>query len=63
MNKKDFELIAGTIMATRCKVKYYGVCEEEALNILAENFSEVLSFLNPRFNKEKFLKACGVDCK
>lgn len=53
MTKKDFELIAGVIK------KNYNLTfiNYNLLNDITEKLAEK----NPRFNKEKFLSACGVE--
>lgn len=52
MSKKDFELIASII-----KESYGGKLQGR---VLAFTFAEKLSEKYPKFNKERFLKACGV---
>jgi hypothetical protein len=54
MTKKDFELIAGCIIA--CKKA--GLITSDSI---ADYFAIELANKNPRFNKEKFLRACGCD--
>lgn len=67
MTRKDYELIArvlqynkATLPAGRgaaffvqdgCYSKWLTICED---------FAEVLEDQNPRFDRERFLKACGV---
>lgn len=57
MTKKDFELIASVMNEAKeddLTIKQTALC-----------FSVVLASKNPRFDKDRFLKACGVkiDCK
>ena len=55
MTKKDFELIAGLLKANTDKMgnsTFKWFCDD-----LAEGFKQ----LYPRFDKEKFLQACGVE--
>ena len=58
MTKKDFELIANVLKA------HYGIAHvEQAQRMQAsitEVFADTLASKNPRFNREKFLQACGV---
>lgn len=53
MTKKDFELIASVIAQ-------FGRVRQNA-DFLADIMAEKLSEKYPRFNREKFLKACGVE--
>lgn len=60
MTKKDFELIARIILAN----KNYSLQTNEqkkAIDNLSFDFSHTLGLMYPKFNKEKFLQACGVD--
>jgi hypothetical protein len=54
---KNLELIADVINESR-------VCFEDkddaTINHIAEHFAAVLSRTNPRFDREKFLRSCGV---
>ena len=52
MTKKDFQLIAEVF-------KYKGVTLSKFVSCYA--VAEALAQSNPRFNKDKFLKACGVE--
>lgn len=52
MTKKDFHLIAATI---DCAPLNY-----EARKTLAKEFAHVLERANPRFDRARFLLACGV---
>lgn len=64
MTKKDFELIANVLKQARL------LCNEELsnydddilfLDTLSKRFSDTLASKNPRFNKDKFLIACGLE--
>lgn len=48
MTKKDYELIAECLR----------VLPKSILKSVAEHFSEILGADNPRFDRNKFLKAC-----
>ena len=66
MTKKDFELIASVIrfeLVDFLKENPFLATEERIsfLNTLVTDFSETLASKNPRFNKDKFLLACGVE--
>jgi hypothetical protein len=60
MTKKDYELIAQEIATSRkvnltsSEVVYVSVAH------LANSLATALEIENPRFNREMFLKACGV---
>ena len=53
MSKKDYVLIAAVI-------KQYGEDEIPHGPQIARAFADALASTNPRFNRETFLKACGV---
>lgn len=53
MTKKDFELIASCLNYP----KGLRITKEG----LVLRFADTLASKNPRFNKEKFLQACGVE--
>ncbi len=61
MTKKDYELIAYCIFTTNISVF---TKDENAAKLLrtrfAEWFADNLAGRNPRFDREKFLKACGL---
>ncbi len=58
MTRKDFELIAATLKAAR------GMTAEDTdvllLNAVARDFADALRCTNKQFNRDKFLRACGV---
>ena len=56
MTKKDFELIAKVVNSLRD----YGFSGGEA-DAVAFAFSTCLAKTNTRFNRKKFLRACGVE--
>ena len=55
MTKKDYELIAGAVK--ELTADYYQRDKENT----ADLFARVLANTNPLFNKDKFIKACGVN--
>lgn len=57
MTRKDYELIAG-VLKNYLRIDYGVEC---VLEELAEEFADVLATTNPLFNRDKFLKACGVN--
>jgi hypothetical protein len=64
MTRKDFELIAQTIRDLRISTNLPGqdiLSRIETRNAVAQAFADSLVQTNPRFDKAKFLKACGVE--
>lgn len=59
MTKKDYEVIAGYVNCLRCSYRI-GSEALEILEIQTEGFCELLEQINPQFNRETFLKACGL---
>jgi hypothetical protein len=58
MTKRDFELIARLLANA-----HHDICGEvsrEAANSIAEQFAVALTNTNDRFDRERFLRACGV---
>lgn len=55
MTRKDFELIAATLNSQRRKLY-----NTDALDMLARDFADRLKATNKQFNRDKFLRACGV---
>ena len=54
MTKKDYELIADVLA-----VAYWHSNDQK--NHIAHDLADALQAENPRFNREIFLKACGVN--
>ena len=64
MTKKDFELIAYCIFTTN--TRNYIETEEKENEVrkrYAEWFAYNLKKKNPRFDTERFMKACGIEIK
>ena len=66
MTKKDYELIAKCIKDSRDLPVEIRLCGDNPLytsheDLLANLFASNLINTSPRFDKEKFLKACGVE--
>jgi hypothetical protein len=53
MTRKDFELIASTL-------KGYGDADKGLIDALARSFADALRTTNKQFNRDKFIRACGV---
>ena len=74
MTRKDYELIARILRAyaesdklTRSQLERHNqtlstidTAREIRLQSIVDSFANVLSSDNPRFNRETFLKACGL---
>jgi hypothetical protein len=56
MKKKDFELIASVL-----KYRIITLDDNTIAKVLVKDFANNLSDLYPRFDKQKFLQACGVE--
>ena len=57
MTRKDFELIASTIR----NMPSHAASLRTARESCARAFADALGATNPRFDKARFLKACGVE--
>lgn len=62
MSKKDFELIASVLSEALADSLRAGGdnYDEDSNEYIATRFADVLGQTNPRFNRERFLRACGV---
>ena len=64
MTKKDYELIAEAIAYAAELSKVLGGIDAETrdrvTSLIANKLASGLEMDNPRFNREMFLKACGV---
>jgi hypothetical protein len=58
MTRKHFEAIAKAFSSTLSEKPDFTVEEHETLEALAGKLSDVFASDNPRFDKERFLKAC-----
>jgi len=54
MTRKDYVMIAEVIK------NLDEVIDEYALEVLADNMADSLESDNPRFDRDRFLSACGV---
>jgi hypothetical protein len=64
MTKKDFELISDVIKDSSYKWKVVagsGSTGRKYQERIAEVFADALQETNTRFNRDKFLIACGID--
>jgi len=61
MTKKDYELIAETLKSSYEDNINKSSASVGAISLLIQNFALNLETTNPRFNREMFLKACGVN--
>jgi hypothetical protein len=61
MTRKDYELLAEAIRLTRNKADFQGfTVEESTLSAVANSMAQLLEYENPRFDRKRFLEACGV---
>ena len=60
MTRKDFELIAGVISQLSADFTNGGE-DTVSLSLVAGELADALADTNERFNRETFLKACGVN--
>jgi hypothetical protein len=56
MTRKDYELIASIL-----RDSLDNIVDDMAHEALSDVFAEELENTNPRFNRERFLRACGVE--
>ncbi len=64
MTKKDYELIAGTIKNFKfgwIESGGFDTGEIEAIDNLSNNLALELQAENPKFDRTKFLEACGIE--
>ena len=57
MTRKDYQLIASAISELASD---FGKGEVVAINLVADTLADALAQENPRFDRAKFLTACGV---
>ena len=61
MTKKDFELIASCIALFSDKMSNYSFSSKLfTIKDFTNELCNTLASKNPRFNREKFLQACGM---
>lgn len=62
MTKKDYEVIAGAINFCNYELRQHNGNGEvvAGVTIVAEELASRLEKNNPRFNRERFLTACGI---
>jgi len=62
MKKKDFELIASVVKSFNDKMNNYTFSSKLfTIKDFTKQLCETLASKNPRFDKQKFLQACGVE--
>ena len=68
MTRKDFELIANAIKATRANHErdaaagfQYQADFMDGVNAATYTLADALATTNPNFDRARFLKACGVE--
>jgi hypothetical protein len=67
MTKKDFEAIAQAVVDARYALAPMGVAtpilrqHQQVFDSLSRTLADVCATTNPRFQRMRFLSACGVD--
>lgn len=61
MTRKDYVLIADSIKASRDNWEGFTAEAQEAIDGLARGLASKLAGENDRFDRERFLAACGVN--
>lgn len=66
MTKRDYELIASVIYSRIRAARTIGSSpmrtqHEETIRFLARDLAIAMAFGNPRFDRARFLAACGVE--
>ncbi len=60
MTKKDFELIAAAVSRASAWQPTEHVTRAYALQHVADELADALATTNPKFDRARFLAACGV---
>ena len=60
MTKRDYELIAAVI-ATNCRDCHTWSVADERIEGIAEDMADAFEAVDPRFDRKRFLQACGLD--
>lgn len=60
MTRKDFVAIAEAIKDARDALGFSDSIESRVLDSMAKSIANVCATTNPRFDRSKFLEACGV---
>jgi len=58
MTRKDYELIARSIFVDRESLQEES--QKQTADLIARGLAEQLEAMNPRFDRARFLSACGV---
>ncbi len=61
MRKKDYERIAEAF-SDYFRYLHEGRIDEPSVSSFGELLAERLAQVNPKFDRDKFLDACGIDC-
>jgi hypothetical protein len=59
MTRKDFELIAMALLRVRARPNLDNLNGLDAVDDVIDGLARVLATTNPRFDRAKFLQACG----
>ena len=61
MTRKDYVLIASTLKTARDEnMARFGGMARQGIEVAAEAMADALANENPRFDRERFLRACGL---
>lgn len=56
MTKKDYELIADSL-----RTSYFNTHKSRDVRLAIIDMADALQITNSKFNRDKFLKACGIE--
>jgi len=59
MTRKDYVLLADAMLKAKSAVNNWGPESEQGVKYAALTLSDALSNDNPRFDRDRFLTACG----
>lgn len=60
MTRKDYQLIAAVFQKANETLTGTGTDRETIIATIADDIADVLATDNPRFDRARFLKACGL---
>ena len=60
MTRKDYELIAAATRDALHSARPWSEDKEEGIRLTARSIADALAADNPRFDRSRFLAACGV---
>ena len=60
MTRKDYELIAGAVRDALHSARPWSEDKEDGIRLAVRSIADALAADNPRFDRSRFLAACGV---